>query len=301
MVKNKGGGLMRSMTGYGRGEMRNDGYHFTAEIRSINHRHLEPVIRLPRNLMAQEDPIRKKVQERVYRGRVEIFINQETSGHKRKQVVVDEEMAAAYYRALEHLQENFFSGQSGLTAERLAAFPDVLIMEKDEPEQEQITPLVLGALGDALDELLQQREAEGNRLAADISRRLQELGGICAALQEKSPLVPERYREKLAARLDELHDGREYDKQRFFTEVALFAERANIDEEIVRLESHLEAFRGAMQGEEAIGRKLDFLLQEMNREVNTIAAKGNDMELSRLTIAAKSEIEKIREQVQNIE
>ena len=289
------------MTGYGRGETRDNGYHFTAEIRSINHRHLEPVIRLPRDLMALEDPIRKKMQERVYRGRVEIYINQEASTQQRKRVIVDEQMAAAYCRALEHLQEKFISGQSELTAEKLAAFPDVLIMEKGEPEQEQITPLVLKALGAALDELLQQREAEGKRLAADIYNRLQQLDAISVALQENSSLVPERYREKLAARLDELHDGREYDKQRFFTEVALFAERANIDEEIVRLKSHLEAFRGAMQGDEAIGRKLDFLLQEMNREVNTIAAKGNDMELSRLTIAAKSEIEKIREQVQNIE
>ena len=293
---------MRSMTGYGRGETGDYGYFFTAEIRSINHRHLEPVIRLPRDLMAQEDPIRKKLQERVYRGRVEIFINQESSTHKRKKVVVDEEMAAAYCRALEHLHQTFFSGQSGFTAEKLAAFPNVLILENDEPEHEdQITPLVLKALDDALDELLRQREAEGKRLAADISRRLQQIVGISAALQEKSILVPERYREKLATRLDELHAGRDYDKQRFFTEVALFAERANIDEEIVRLESHLEAFSQEMQKNEAIGRKLDFLLQEMNREVNTIASKGNDMEISRLMIEAKSEIEKIREQVQNIE
>lgn len=292
---------MRSMTGYGRGEMKSNGYHFTAEIRSINHRHLEPVIRLPRDLMAQEDPIRKKLQERLYRGRIEVFINQDTNGQNRTKVVVDEEMAAAYCQALEHLQNIFFTGASGLTAEKLAAFPDVLVLEKDLPEQELITPIILGALSKALDELLRQREAEGQRLAFDISSRIQQLGEICAALKEKSSLVPERYREKLAVRLDELHDGRDYDRQRFFTEVAIFAERANIDEEIVRLESHLEAFRGEMQGEEAIGRKLDFLLQEMNREVNTIAAKGNDMEISRLTIAAKSEIEKIREQIQNIE
>ncbi|MEW5921802.1 MAG: YicC/YloC family endoribonuclease [Bacillota bacterium] len=289
------------MTGYGRGEMRDDRYHFTVEIRSVNHRHLDAVIRLPRDLMAQEELVRRRLQEQVYRGRVEVFINQEMSGRSQKKVVVDEGMAAEYCRALQYLEEHFVSVHSELTVEKLAAFPDVLILEKDQPEQDLVVPLLLKALSDALDELLRQREREGERLADDISGRVQHLKVICAALREKSPLVPEQYRQKLAGRLEELFNGREYDKQRFFMEVALFAERCAIDEEIVRLESHLQAFAGEMKGEGAIGRKLDFLLQEMNREANTIAAKSSDLAISRLVVEAKSEIEKIREQVQNIE
>lgn len=292
---------MRSMTGYGRGEVKEEGYHFIVELRSVNHRNLDPVIRLPRDLMAHEDAVRKKLQEKLYRGRVEAYINEEKSGSRRKKVVVDEEIAAAYCRAVEQLEETFLPGSGGLTADKLAAFPDVLVLEKDERDNEMISSLVLLAVSAALEDLLEQRQGEGSRLGADLARRLQTLGELCVAIKEKSSLVPERYRQKLAARLEEIHDGRDYDRQRFFTEVALFAERSNIDEEIVRLESHLEAFRLEMGKEGAIGRKLDFLLQEMNRETNTIAAKGNDTDISRLIIDAKSEIEKIREQVQNIE
>lgn len=289
------------MTGYGRGEVQEHGCHFTVELRSINHRNLDPVIRLPRELMAHEDSIRKAINKKLFRGRVETYVSQEWCDSKRSKIVVDEEMAAAYCRAIEQLQERFLTGTSGLTAERLASFPDVLVSANDDFEREQVAPLILKALDDALGELLERRETEGKRLAADITARLQQLKDVCASIREKAPLVLERYRQKLQNRLEELHHNQDYDRQRFFTEVALFAERSNIDEEIVRLESHLDAFSLEIEKDGAIGRKLDFLLQEMNREANTVAAKGNDMEISRLVIEAKSEIEKIREQVQNIE
>jgi uncharacterized protein (TIGR00255 family) len=302
MGKDKGDAPVRSMTGYGRGETKNDKYHFVVEIRSVNHRHLDPVIRLSRDLMAQEEIIRRRLQERVYRGRVEIYVNQEISGQRRKKVIVDEEMAASYCRALQQLQQSFAFAHTEITAEKLAVFPDVLILEKEELDEGLLVPLLQDALEKALDGFIRQREDEGSRLAGDICGRVQRLKDICTRLKTKSSLVTERYRQKLADRLHELFDGREYDGQRFFMEVALFAERSNIEEEIVRLESHLSAFSEAIEKEgEAIGRKLDFLLQEMYREVNTIVVKANDLEISHLVLDAKSEIEKIREQVQNIE
>ena len=302
MGKDNGDALVRSMTGYGRGEMKNDKYHFVVEIRSVNHRHLDPVIRLSRDLLAQEEIIRRRLQERVYRGRVEVYVNQEISGQRRKKVIVDEEMAAGYYRALQQLQQGFACAQTEITAEKLAVFPDVLIMEKEALDERLIVPLLQDALEKALDGFIQQREDEGKRLASDIFSRVQRLNEICARLKIKRSLVIERYRQKLADRLNELFDKQEYDRQRFFMEVALFAERSDIEEEIVRLESHLSTFSGVIEEEgEAIGRKLDFLLQEMYREANTIVAKANDLEISHLVLDAKSEIEKIREQVQNIE
>ncbi len=294
--------LLRSMTGYGRGETGENGYYFVVEIRSVNHRHLDTNIRLPRDMLAQEELLRRKLQEQLYRGRIEVFVNQELRGQSKKKVIVDEGLAAEYCRALQRLQEHFASlPDMELTAEKLAAFPDVLLLEKDQPEQEIVTPLLLKALDHALVELLKQRKSEGSRLAADIAARVSRLEEICTALRERSPLVPEQYRCKLAQRLDELFDGHDYDRQRFFMEIALLAERAAIDEEIVRLEAHLQAFSEEMHKEGAIGRKLDFLLQEMNREVNTIGSKGSDLVISSLVVEAKSEIDKIREQVQNIE
>lgn len=292
---------MRSMTGYGRGERGGNGFHFVVEIRSVNHRHLDTIIRLPRDMLAQEEIARRKLQQQLYRGRVEVFVNQELSGRHRKKVVVDEGVAAEYCQALQYLKEHFTFLSTELTAEKLAAFPDVLILEKAQPDQDLLVPVFLQALDDALAELLRQRGSEGERLAADIAVRIQHLGALCAALREKSPLVPEQYRRKLSDRLEEIFDGREYDRQRFFMEVALYAERSAIDEEVVRLESHLQAFISEMEEKGAVGRKLDFLLQEMNREVNTIGSKSSDLAISRLVVEAKSEIDKIREQVQNIE
>ncbi len=186
-------------------------------------------------------------------------------------------------------------------AHELALFPEVLSLEKEEVDQDRLIPVLEKALSEAASALIGQRTEEGQRLSRDILSKLTQLSAITEKIRQRSPGVLEDYRQRLNNRLEEIHNGKEFDQQRFFTEVALFAERCSVDEEIVRLESHIQAFIDNLQKNEVIGRKLDFLLQEMNREVNTISVKSNDLETSHLVVDAKSEIEKIREQVQNIE
>ncbi|HAA34718.1 MAG TPA: YicC family protein [Firmicutes bacterium] len=293
--------MVKSMTGYGRGEAVTDGFRFIVEMKAVNHRHFDLVIRASRDLLPLEDKIRRMLLEKISRGRIEVFITLETTQGKGKLVNLDEELALSYFQCLQKLRTSFNLLQKELTAEELALFPDVLYIEKNAPDLELLAPVLEEAVSRALSALIRQRTEEGNRLRADILERVKELERITGRIQERGPHVLEEYRNKLSARLNELHAGREYDEQRFFMEIALFAERCNIDEEIVRMKSHLEIFSQDIQTDGVIGRKLDFLLQEMNREVNTIASKSSDLEISYLVVEAKSEIEKIREQVQNIE
>lgn len=293
--------MIKSMTGYGRGEECVNGYRFLIEIKTLNHRYFDLVIRAPKDLWPLEDKIRRMLQEKVSRGRVEIYITLEMGQEKAKNVTIDEDLAAAYFHSLERLQSSLQLAAKELTVIELALLPEVLSLEKKAVDLEILTPLLEGAVNKAVSQLIQQRKEEGNRLEKDILSRLDKLKEYNARIKERVPLCLEEYREKLKTRLADLHAGREYDQQRFFTEVAFFAERCNIEEETVRLESHFKLFREAMQKDEAVGRKLDFLLQEMNREVNTIAAKSSDLNISHLVVEARSEIEKIREQVQNIE
>ncbi|RJX29346.1 MAG: YicC family protein [Dethiobacter sp.] len=293
--------MVKSMTGYGRGEEYLDGLRFIVEIKAVNHRHFDLVIRASRDLLPREDKIRRMLLEKISRGRVEVFVTLETTRGKGKNVIVDEELARSYFQCLQKLRTSFNLLQKELTAEELALFPEVLHLEKNIIDPDLIVPVLENAVARAVSELIGQRTEEGNRLRLDIVNRLKELESLTEKIEERGPRFLEEYQKKLSTRLDELHDGREYDRQRFFTEIAFFAERCNIDEEIVRLKSHLQAFSKEIQKDGVMGRKLDFLLQEMNREVNTIASKSSDLEISHLVVEAKSEIEKIREQVQNIE
>ncbi len=293
--------MLKSMTGYGRGEERVNGHRFLVEIKTLNHRYFDLMLRAPKNLWPLEDKIRSMLQERIFRGRVEVFISLEMGQGKGKNVAIDEELAAAYFSSLERLQSTLLLAAKKLTVTELALLPEVLTLEKKDVDLETMAPFIMDAVSKAVNQLVQQRREEGGRLEGDILPRLDKLENYNIRIKEKAPLCLTEYREKLKARLAELHAGREYDQQRFFTEVAFFAERCNIEEETVRLESHLKLFRKAMQKDEAIGRKLDFLLQEMNREVNTIASKSSDLDISHLVVEARSEIEKIREQIQNIE
>ena len=293
--------MVRSMTGYGRGEECQAGFRFVVEIKALNHRHRDIIIRMPRDLSGLEDQVRRLIQERLSRGRFEVFVTFETTDTKRKKVIVDKELAKAYFDALEALNADFSLAKRQVTANELALFPEVLFLEKDELDLETLAPVLQKALSDAISALMRQRNEEGLRLAGNISLKLDLLKQIAENIKDRSPEILNDYRQRLMSRLEELHSGKEFDQQRFFTEVSLFAERCSIDEEIVRLESHIQAFYDDLQNNEVIGRKLDFLLQEMNREVNTISVKGNDLAISHLAVEAKSEIEKIREQIQNIE
>ena len=293
--------MLKSMTGYGCGRVSGDGYSFTVEIKSVNHKLLDLVIRSPRDLMALEETIRRKFQEQLSRGRVEVFISLENISADSKTVEADIILAGSYYKALQELETALSLDGIGVSIGGLAAFPDVLKVTKTATDLEQAAPLLDQALDQAIKQLLQQRSEEGARLEKDMIKRLHNLQNLVLLIRDKGPIVLEEYRNRLNSRLEEMLGGKEFDQQRFMTEVAYFAERCNTDEELVRLESHIEAFFADLSGGEAVGRKLNFLLQEMNREINTIGSKSSDLEISRLVVEGKSEIEKIREQVQNIE
>lgn len=292
--------MFKSMTGYGRGEAYAGGRKFTVELKSVNHRYCEIVLRLPRVMSGLEDRARRLVQNRVSRGRVDGYFSTESAGENSAAVKVDKALAKSYYNAMKELKEALqLEGEVKL--KHLLAMPDVLKAAEVEEDLEEWWPAIGEALEAALDQLVRMRTTEGEKLVADIMKRVE----IVAALNEKvlvrSPIVVEEYREKLSARFKDLIAEGSLDEGRLAAEAALFAERSNITEETVRLESHLGQVRACLQSKEPVGRKLDFLMQEMNREINTIASKAADLEISRAVVEVKSELEKVREQVQNIE
>lgn len=292
--------MLKSMTGYGRGEACLPGKKFTVELKAVNHRFNEVVLRLPRSLSPLEDRIRRLVQRWVARGRVDGYLGIDDCGEKTAAVKVDKALAAAYYKAMKELQEDL--GISGkVKLKYLVALPGVLAAEEPAEDVEEWWPAVQTAVEEALENLVRMRAAEGGSLAADILSRVEQLTLLNEKIRQRSPAVVEDYRERLHARLKDFGQAGLPDQDRLAVEVAIFAERSNITEETVRLDSHLSQVRSCLGAGEPVGRKLDFLVQEMNREINTIGSKANDLEISRLVVEAKSELEKIREQVQNIE
>lgn len=292
--------MVKSMTGYGRGEAAGEGFYLTVEIRTVNHRHLDVLVRTPRELLALEDAVRRILKEKLSRGRVEAFISLKRTDSTAAKVHVNENLAAAYLEALRNLQDKLGLERSPPAAIELIELPEILSIEKAEEDHSEMLGVLKAALEEAVDAAIQQREEEGRRLAADISSRAEELSKALEEISRKAPLVVEEYRKKLHERMEALHQG-DYDRQRFYTEVAFFAERCNIDEEITRLRSHIDSFMESLTRNESIGRKLDFLMQEMFREFNTIASKSSDLDIARLVIDARSQVEKMREQIQNIE
>ena len=294
---------VRSMTGYGRGEFTAEDRKFTVEMRSVNHRYNDITVKLPRFLISLEDRIKKKTAENVFRGKTDIYISFETLSSEDVEVKLDEALAAAYAEKLKHLREIIGVPQAddGRILELTARFPDVITVEKAQKEEEVLWEILLPALEDAVSRFLVMRETEGENLKQDILQKGEKIRALVAGVKERAPLVVEEYREKLNRRLEDILGNVEVDPQRVAQEVAVFADRGCIDEEITRLESHLIQLDGILREGGQVGRKLDFLMQEMNRESNTIASKANDVQIVQATIALKSEIEKIREQVQNLE
>ncbi len=294
---------VRSMTGYGRGGFTAEDRKFTVEMRSVNHRYNDITVKLPRFLISLEDRIKKKTAENVFRGKTDIYISFETLSSEDVEVKLDEALAAAYAEKLKHLREIIGVPQAddGRILELTARFPDVITVEKAQKEEEVLWEILLPALEDAVSRFLAMRETEGENLKQDILQKGEKIRALVAGVKERAPLVVEGYREKLNRRLEDILGNVEVDPQRVAQEVAVFADRGCIDEEITRLESHLIQLDGILREGGQVGRKLDFLVQEMNRESNTIASKANDVQIVQATIALKSEIEKIREQVQNLE
>ena len=290
---------MRSMTGYGRALVQEDGREMTVEVRSVNHRFLDVSCRLPRSIGFLEEAVRKGVAARVARGHVDVFVNYVNRREDAREVRVDTVLAQAYRSALEELGKAVGLTQSASLID-YARLPDVLTVSEKQEDQDALRVLLQHALEKALDQLCAMREMEGENMRADILSKMDAIASLQKQIASRAPLVVEEYREKLRARLCALLSG-ELDEARFATEVAIFADRAAIDEELVRLESHIAQIRAAAALQEPVGRKLDFLVQELNREVNTIGSKASDAQIAQHVVAAKGEIEKLREQVQNSE
>ncbi|HLE78407.1 MAG TPA: YicC/YloC family endoribonuclease [bacterium] len=293
--------MVRSMTGFGSASVPTTAGRFAVEIRSVNHRFSEIVVRLPRDLAPLEEQVRAAVQGRVLRGRVEVSVVREDRGVRARTIRPDTEAAAAYAQALKDVAGAL--GMSGdITLAQVAAFPDVIKVEEPKEEVDRLWPQLQPAVESAVDALTALRDAEGRRLAADLLARLGRIRDLTEVVAARSPAAVSDYAARLRARVGELLGDVPVDEQRLAAEIVIFAERSDVTEELTRLRSHAEQFAldlAATDG--ALGRKLEFLLQEMGREANTIGAKANDMEISRTIIAVKGELESLREQVQNIE
>lgn len=291
--------MLRSMTGYGRGEAIVNDCHVVVELKSVNYRYQEVVFRLPRVLAPLEERLRRLVRERILRGRVEGALSVGAGGRRIQNVRVEPALALAYHRAIEELRALLkVDGTVGL--EHLVTLPGVLTLE-EEADIEIWWPAVERAATLAVDSLIAAKEAEGARLAEDIRQRIQHVRRLGEEIALRAPAVVEEYRARLTRRLREWLDGGIIDENRLAAEVALFAERCDITEETVRLQSHVTRFLEMMEARGPVGRQLDFLLQEMHREINTVGAKAGDLEIRRAVLLVKGELERIREQVQNIE
>lgn len=292
--------MFKSMTGFGRGFYESSGYNFTAEIKSVNHKYLDLTIKLPQSLNAIEDRIRRKISSVISRGKVDVFIVQRTSEKQGIKVSLNENLCDSYVKVLKDMK-NRYNISEPISLSLISKFPNVIETETVEEDMELVWDVLSKAIDSALDMLLNMRKKEGIKLQDNILKRCSNLSRLVSKVKERAPnLVPE-YREKLNQRLKEILSEDVIDKNRVALEVALFADKSNIDEEIERLESHIIQFTDTAGLDEPVGRKLDFLVQEMNRESNTIASKANDIELVNFVLQIKNEIEKIREQIQNIE
>ncbi|HVJ50530.1 YicC/YloC family endoribonuclease [Desulfitobacterium sp.] len=293
--------MANSMTGFGRGEASGHGYQFTVELKSVNHRFFEASIRVPRNMMSFEERIRKLLQEKIQRGRLDVYVNVKETEEKKRLVKVDKDLALSYDKTLKELA---FSLEAPYETDiyRLTALPEVLAVEDEELDLELLWETLHGAVSDALNVFLEMRQIEGKKLAEDLLKRLEviltEKDQISSFAESMVPDYQGRLRERIQLLLGE---NSVLDEARLANEVAVFADRVSITEELVRLQSHLDQGRQTLQSPEKVGRKLDFLVQEMNREINTIGSKANNLSIAQLVVEVKSELEKIREQVQNLE
>ena len=292
--------MIRSMTGYGRGQQLLHGRSITVEIRSVNHRYFEFSCRTPRGCAFLEDRLKRTLQQAISRGKVEVSLTLQTVESRGGAVAVDHALAGQYLTALRALAAEY-GLTDDLTLSTVARLPDLFTVCRGEEAEEELAADVLSVLQEALDRFVAMREAEGERLRADVLSRLFTLEEHLAFVEERSPQTVAEYRARLTAKLNELLGGAVADEARILTEAAIVADRLAVDEETVRLHSHIAQLRGILDCAEPVGRKLDFLVQEMNRETNTIGSKCSDTAIAGHVVEMKSEIEKIREQIQNIE
>ena len=292
--------MIKSMTGYGGGKSACADYEFTVELKSVNNRFADISVRSPRGFLFAEEPIKAAVQARVSRGKLDLFLSYNAIGQSDIAVTVNDALAAQYKAAVDKIASDL-GLDSELSAYEISRYADVLTLEKRELDKDSVLAAILEAVEAALAEHEKMRLAEGQKLCDDMLSRLSSIEDFVARVEERSPETVREYREKLTIRMQEILENNQIEESRILTEAAIFADRVAVDEETVRLRSHIEQMRLFLSDGIPIGRKLDFVVQEMNREANTIGSKCNDNEISRIVLEVKSEIEKIREQVQNIE
>ena len=292
--------MIKSMTGYGRAREMLNKRDITVEVRSVNNRYLDCTVKMPRMYTFAEDAIKQHVQQAVSRGKVDVFITVDASAADVAKVTVNEELAAQYAAALGILA-GVCGTESRVTPEQLARFPDVLTVTKADEDLETVSADLCAVLEEALAAYNAMRAVEGAKLAEDIGSRLDNILSNTAKVEERSPQTVAEYRAKLTARMEEVLQSTTIDPQRILTEAAIYADKVAVDEETVRLRSHVAQLRTMLASDEPMGRKMDFLIQEVNRESNTIGSKCNDVSIAQVVVALKAEVEKMREQVQNVE
>ena len=292
--------MVKSMTGYGRAREMRNGRDITVEVRSVNNRYLDCTVKMPRAYIFAEDRMKARVQQAISRGKVDVFVTIDASAADAAVVAVNEPLARGYYDALTRLK-TMFDLSGDITPEVLAKFPDVLAVTKAEEDVEAIAADICAVLDDALAAYNAMRAVEGEKLAADVAGRITTIEAVVGKVEERSPQTVAAYRQRLETKMQEVLQSTTIDESRILTEAAIFADKIAVDEETVRLRSHIAQLRAMLVSDEPVGRKLDFLIQEVNRECNTIGSKCNDLTIAQDVVNMKAEVEKIREQVQNME
>lgn len=292
--------MLKSMTGFGRAVEEIDGYVITVEIKSVNHRYFDFSSRIPRQYGFLDDKLKSYINSKVSRGKVECYVSVDALDTEDAAVVINKTLASAYVKALKEL-----SGEYSLKEDFGTAFvsrlPDVFVLKKADEDEEKIWQLVKSVTDEAIEKFIQMRAVEGAKMKEDVASRAEYILDCVSFIEERSPQTVKEYNDKLVERVHEIIGDVSLDEQRIIQEVAVYADKVAVAEETVRLRSHIAQLKTFLESEEPIGRKMDFLVQEINRETNTIGSKANDVEIARKVVDIKAEVEKIREQIQNIE
>lgn len=292
--------MIKSMTGYGGAKGEIEQIIVSAELKSVNNRHLDTSVRLPKSCLFAEESVRAAVKESISRGKVDVFISVDTSHADEVTIAVNEPLADAYVKAAQAVSEKY-GVANDVTALSLLRMPEVISTERADSDKDAVSRAISGMLAQALAQFDEMRAREGDKLCADILSKLDAIEQLVGTVEERSPETVAEYREKLLARMTEVLGEAGIDESRILQEAAIYADKVAVDEETVRLRSHIAQFRDMLAGGSPVGRQLDFLVQEMNREINTTGSKCADSEIAKTVIAMKAELEKIREQIQNIE
>ena len=292
--------MLKSMTGFGRAQKEIDGYVITVELKSVNHRYFEFSSRVPRQYGFLDEKLKSYINGKVSRGKIECYVTIEALNTDTADVVVNHTLATAYVNALKEIAETY-ELKDDFGASTISSFPEVLVVRKSDEDEEKLWGYVQEVCSDAIDKFVAMREVEGSKMKDDIYSRGQFILDCVSYIEERSPQTVKEYNDKLVERVHELLGDVSLDESRILQEVAIYADKVAVAEETVRLRSHIEQLNAFISSDEPVGRKMDFLVQEINRETNTIGSKANDVDIARKVVDIKAEVEKIREQIQNIE